>query len=58
VGNAETTYGLKQGRGRNFVESDVPKSQVSQRYNPKTGANELVIKGDVPLKNPTFTERP
>jgi len=55
---AESTYGLKPGRGRNYVETDVAKSSVRQRYNPKTGANELVIRGDVPLQNPTFTKRP
>jgi RHS repeat-associated protein len=55
--DAQVTYGLKDGRGRNFVETDVPKSQVGQRYNPETGANELVIKGDVPLRNPSFTKR-
>lgn len=55
---AEARYGLKPGRGRNYVETDVPKSQVSQRYNPSTGANELVVKGNLPLLNPTFTRRP
>jgi hypothetical protein len=55
---AETKYGLKPGRGRNFVETDVAKSQVSQRFNPMTGANELIIKGDLPLQNPTFIKRP
>ena len=55
---AETTYGLDPGRGRNFLETDVAKSRVSQRFNPDTGAKELVIKGDVQLQNPTFTRRP
>lgn len=55
---AEDVYGLKRGRGQHFVETDVPKNQVGQRFNPDTGSKELVIKGDVPLQNPTFTKRP
>jgi RHS repeat-associated protein len=54
---AESTYGLKRGRGQNYVETDVPANQVSKRYNPKTQADELVIKGDVTLENPSFEKR-
>jgi RHS repeat-associated protein len=54
---AESTYGLKRGRGQNYVETDVPANQVSKRYNPKTQADELVIKGDVTLDNPSFEKR-
>jgi hypothetical protein len=55
---AETKYGLKPGRGRNYIETDVAKSQVGQRFNPKTKTIELVVKGDVKLHNPTFVKRP
>jgi hypothetical protein len=55
---AESTYGLARGRGRKFVETDVEKSRVGQRFNPETQAKELVIKGDVKFQNPKFTSRP
>jgi hypothetical protein len=54
---AEDTYGLKPGRGRNYIETDVPAENVTQRYNPLTGSMELVVKGDVQLQNPTFQKR-
>jgi hypothetical protein len=55
--DAEAAYGLKQGRGRNFVETDVPIDRVSRVYNPLTKAHELQVVGDVPLQNATFHRR-
>jgi RHS repeat-associated protein len=54
---AQETYGLGPGRGRNYVETDVPADRVRQRYNPDTGATELVVEGDVQLQNPSFQRR-
>jgi len=56
--DAEDTYGLKPGRGRNYVETDVPTERVERRFNPATKTDELRIKGDVELSNPTFERRP
>jgi hypothetical protein len=56
--DAEAKYGLKQGRGRDYVETDVDASCVEYRYNPLTGANEITVKGEVPLSNPTIVRRP
>jgi hypothetical protein len=55
--DAEKAYGLRQGRGRNYVETDIPTSQVNSVYNPLTRSHELQLRGDVPLVNPTFHKR-
>ena len=55
--NAEDKYGLKRGRGRNFVETDVASDRVKRRANPLTGADELTVEGDVVLSNPTIVRR-
>lgn len=54
---AETKYQLKSGRGRDYVETDVPNSQLEWVNNPRYGTPELTIKGDVPLDNATVTRR-
>ena len=56
--DAEDRYGLKEGRGRDYVETDVDASCVEYRYNPKTGADEITVKGEVPLRDPTIVRRP
>jgi hypothetical protein len=55
--DAEATYGLHEGRGRNYVETDVPPDRVKRVYNPYSKSYELQVVGDVPLQNPTFHKR-
>jgi hypothetical protein len=55
--DVEARYGLKQGRGRNFVETDVSSDRVQRVYNPLTKSYELQIVGDVSLKDATFHRR-
>lgn len=55
--DAEAAYGLKQGRGRNYVETNAPANQVNRVYNPLTRSYELQIKGDLPLDMATFHRR-
>ncbi|MGQ6211059.1 RHS repeat-associated core domain-containing protein, partial [Serratia sp. IR-2025] len=54
---AENKYQIKPGRGRDYVETDVPNSQLEWITNPRYHTQELTVKGDVPLKNPTVTKR-
>ncbi len=55
--DAETKYLLKQGRGRDFVEFDVPKDLVTRRWNPTAQAWEWVVDGDLALLNPRIIRR-
>jgi hypothetical protein len=55
--DAESTYGLKPGRGRDYVETDVDVACIEYRYNAKTRANEITVKGDIPLRNATIIRR-
>jgi RHS repeat-associated protein len=54
---AESEYQLKPGRGRDYVETDVPNSRLETVRNPRYGTPELTVKGDVPLNNATITKR-
>jgi hypothetical protein len=55
---AESTYQLKQGKGRDYVEFDVPESQVEWVKNPRYGDMELTIKGGVKeMNNAEFVKR-
>jgi len=55
---AEIKYQLKPGKGRDYVEFDVPNSQLEWVKNPRYGTPELTIKGGVDeLQNPTFIRR-
>ena len=48
--DAEDKYGLGQGRGRDYVEFNLPDGQEAvMQKNPITEATEWVIRGDVPL---------
>jgi len=53
----ETALGIKFGKGNAFIEFDAKLGEVEKRFNPKTGATEYVLKGDVDLKgkNATFS---
>ena len=56
--DAETKYQIGQGRGRNYVEFDVPNDQLEWVPNPRYGTEELTIKGGTdPLINPSYTKR-
>lgn len=55
---AETKYQIKLGKGRDYVEFDVPNSQLEWVKNPRYGTPELTIKGGIEkLLNPNFVRR-
>ncbi len=54
---AESKYQIGKGRGRSFVETDVPDSMLEWVKIPRYGTKELTVKGDLLLTNPTFTQR-
>ncbi|WP_085707672.1 RHS repeat-associated core domain-containing protein, partial [Pseudomonas sp. B35(2017)] len=54
---AEEKYQIGRGRGRDYIETDVPESQLEWVKNPRYGTMELTIKGNLKLENPTFTRR-
>jgi len=55
--DAEAKFGLKPGRGRNIVETDVPNNRIELVWNKIMKTFEYQVTGDVPLVNPTFTRR-
>jgi RHS repeat-associated protein len=55
--DAEAKYQIAEGRGRDFIETDVPETQLEWIRNPRYHIQELTVKGDLQLKNPTFTKR-
>jgi len=57
--DAERYYGLKPGRGRDYVEFDTSPGEARSVTNPRTGRTEWVIDGDVNLedRDPTFHRR-
>ncbi|WP_196485473.1 HYD1 signature containing ADP-ribosyltransferase family protein [Burkholderia cepacia] len=55
--DAETKYQIKRGRGRDYVEMDVPNSKLEWVKNPRYGTEELTVKGDIPLTNPEIVQR-
>lgn len=55
--DVETKYQIKPGRGRDFIETDVPTSKLEWIPNPRYHTNELTVKGDVQLKNHTVNQR-
>ena len=55
--DAQDTYGIKPGRGRNYIETDVYQYQVEKVFNPQFQVEEFTIKGNVDLDNPTFMKR-
>ena len=54
---AETKYRIKEGRGRDYVETDVPTELLEWKVNPAYHTKELTVKGDVFLKNPEIIQR-
>ncbi|MDS1772058.1 RHS repeat-associated core domain-containing protein [Vibrio vulnificus] len=55
--SAEDKYQIKRGKGRDYVETDVPDSQLEWVKNPRYGTPELTVKGDLLLKNAKFFRR-
>lgn len=55
--DAEAIYGLKPGRGRNYIETGVAASRVRRVRNPLTKSLELQIEGPIQLINPSFVRR-
>jgi len=49
--DAEDKYGIPPGHGRDYVETDVPTSRITEVKNAVTGAKELTIRGEVPLSD-------
>jgi RHS repeat-associated protein len=56
-GDAEAKYQIGEGRGRDFIETDAPETQLEWIRNPRYHTDELTVKGDLKLSNPTFTKR-
>jgi RHS repeat-associated protein len=54
---AEKNYQLAPGKGRDYLETDVPKSLLEWVKNPRYGTKELTVKGRIPLINPKFYPR-
>ncbi|WP_258232727.1 RHS repeat-associated core domain-containing protein, partial [Pseudomonas brassicacearum] len=55
--DAEDKYQIGRGRGRDYIETDVPESKLEWVKNPRYGTMELTIKGNLKLENPTFKRR-
>ncbi|WP_218067738.1 RHS repeat-associated core domain-containing protein, partial [Escherichia coli] len=54
----ETKYQIKPGRGRDYVETDVPNEQLEWIPNPRYHTDELTAKGDITLSdNAKITKR-
>ncbi|WP_433391982.1 polymorphic toxin-type HINT domain-containing protein [Micromonospora sp. KLBMP9576] len=49
--DAESTLGIRPGRGRKVLEFDAPASRVYSRKNPTMGIVEWVADGDLPVSN-------
>ncbi|WP_370387697.1 RHS repeat-associated core domain-containing protein [Snodgrassella alvi] len=54
---AEEKYGIKQGHGRDYIETDVPTEKLEWIKNPAYHTKELTIKGDVVLNNAKVYQR-
>ena len=51
--DAERTLGIGRGRGRAVIEFDVPRSAVSERFNPTMNIYEWVADGNLAITNAT-----
>jgi hypothetical protein len=54
---AENIYQIRQGRGRDYIEFDVPTSQLEWIKNPRHGRFKLTIKGHASIKNSQIIQR-
>ncbi|WP_340141049.1 RHS repeat-associated core domain-containing protein [Pseudomonas poae] len=55
--DAQEKYQIDKSKGRDYIETDVHKSQLELVKNPRYSTMELTIKGNLTLNNPTFTRR-
>ncbi|SDT78946.1 intein C-terminal splicing region/RHS repeat-associated core domain-containing protein [Actinoplanes derwentensis] len=49
--DAESTLGIRPGRGRKVLEFDIPASRVKSRHNSRMNITEWVVDGDVAVEN-------
>ncbi|SDQ97108.1 RHS repeat-associated core domain-containing protein [Pseudomonas grimontii] len=55
--DAQEKYQIDKSKGRDYIETDVPESQLELVKNPRYSTMELTVKGNLTLNNPTFTRR-
>ncbi|WP_323639797.1 RHS repeat-associated core domain-containing protein [Pectobacterium polonicum] len=55
--DAESKYQIKPGKGRDYIETDVPNDSLEWITNPRYHREELTIKSDVKLDNPQVFRR-
>ncbi|MFG1172773.1 RHS repeat-associated core domain-containing protein [Erwiniaceae bacterium CAU 1747] len=54
---AQDKYRIKPGKGRDYIETDVPADKLEWVRNPVYHLDELTVKGDVVLHNPKVVQR-
>ena len=54
---AEAFHQIPRGRGRDYVETDVPTERIEWIKNPRHGRFELTVEGDLPLINAEVVRR-
>jgi hypothetical protein len=47
--DVEARYRIGRGRGRDYVEVEIPRSWIERRVNGVTGAEEWLVHRDIPL---------
>ncbi|AKS04963.1 RHS repeat-associated core domain-containing protein [Pseudomonas trivialis] len=55
--DAQNKYHIDKSKGRDYIELDVPESQLEMVKNPRYNTMELTVKGNLTLNNPKFTRR-
>ncbi|WP_369792637.1 HYD1 signature containing ADP-ribosyltransferase family protein [Mangrovibacter sp. MFB070] len=54
---AESKYQIGRGRGRDYIETDVPTDALEWVSNPRYHIDELTVKGDIKLDDPKIFRR-
>ncbi|MBI6583771.1 RHS domain-containing protein [Pseudomonas synxantha] len=55
--DAQDKYQIAKGKGRDYIEMDVPESRLEWVKNPRYNVMELTVRGNLETNNPTFTRR-
>ena len=55
--DAQQKYQIGKGKGRDYIELDVPESRLEWVKNPRYNTMELTVKGNLQLQKPKFTRR-
>ncbi|MBJ2204485.1 hypothetical protein JFT43_28945 [Pseudomonas carnis] len=55
--DAQDKYQIAKGKGRDYIEMDVPESRLEWVKNPRYNVMELTVRGNLEINNPTFTRR-